>query len=96
MTRNIPQEAFIIKEGLKVVEKLVSIGSKSVYKWELYAEEGKCFYDTTIPENYDEEGNLRPENERVYYRYMIMPKDSEYVQNNLIVVDYNEDYELVN
>jgi hypothetical protein len=89
-------EAFIIKEGIKVVEKLVSIGSKSVYKWELYAEEGKCFYDLTIPENYDEEEILRPENERVYYRYMIMPKDEEYVQNNLIVVDYNEDYELVN
>ena len=96
MTRTIPDNTIIIKEGLRVAESLVTIGSKSVYKWELYAEEDKCFYDLTIPENYDEEENLCPENERVYYRYMIMPKDPDYVQNNIIVVDYNEDYELVN
>ena len=96
MTRNIPDNTIIIKEGLRVAESLVTIGNKSVYKWELYAEEGKCFYDLTIPENYDEEEVLRPENERVYYQYMIMPKDPDYVQNNIIVVDYNEDYELVN
>lgn len=96
MVRTIPINSTVFKDGLRVVESYVTVGTRFVFKWELYAENGKCFYDLEIPENYDEEGNLRPENERVYYRYMIMPKNEEYVSKNIIVCDLLPEFEVVN
>ena len=96
MVRTIPINATVFKDGLRIVESYVTVGTRFVFKWELYAEYGKCFYDLEIPENYDEEGKLRPENERGYYRYMVMPKNEEYVSNNIIVCDLLPEFEVVN
>lgn len=95
MTRAIPEGAFLYKEGLYIYEYERTVGSVTRTIWQLYSADGWCFYDLTIPENYDEEGNLRPANERVYYQYSIMPKDEEYVTNNIISVPVEEGFEIV-
>lgn len=95
MAREIPEGAFLYKEGLYILETSLVLNGTSIIKWELYSAEGWCFYDLAIPENYDEEGNLKPANERVYAQYKIMPKDEEYVTNNIISVPVEDGYEIV-
>lgn len=92
---NIPSTAFLYKEGLYIDEKTVTAGNLSWVMWHLYSAEGYCFYDLQIPENYDEEGNLKPANERVYYTYSIMRKDEAYVAANIVSVPIEEGYEIV-
>lgn len=96
MERVIPKSVFQFKEGLLIAETNLTVANRPFTKWELYAEDGWCFYDLTIPENYDEEGNLRAETERVYYRYSIMRKGEQYVTDNIIAVPIQDGYELVN
>lgn len=93
MTKPIPKSAFLFKEGLYINEYDKSVGKMAWTVWELYSAEGYQFYDLTQPENYDEEGNLVPENERVYAQYMIMRKDEKYVTENIISVPIQEGYE---
>lgn len=90
MTRTIPEGAFLFKEGLYILESNITVANRPLVKWELYSAHGYHFYDLEIPENYDEDGNLRPENERVYYKYSIMPKNEEYVRKNIISVPIKE------
>lgn len=95
MARIIPEGAFLFKEGLYIVETNLTLAGMAITKWELYAADGWCFYDLTIPENYDEEGNLVPEAQRVYYQYSIMRKDEQYVTDNIICVPVQDGYEIV-
>ena len=95
MARVIPETAFLFKEGLYIVETPISMGNLSRIKWELYSAEGWCFYDLEQPENYDEEGNLRPAEERIYAQYMIRTKNEDYVNNNIICVPVQPGYEIV-
>lgn len=90
----IPEAAFLYKEGLYINEYEASMGSLRWTVWELFAADGYCFYDLQIPENYDEKGNLKPANERMYYTYSIMRKDEQYVTNNIIPVLYEEGFEI--
>lgn len=87
---NIPSTAFLYKEGLYIDEQTVTAGDLTWVMWHLYASEGYCFYDLQIPENYDDKGNLKPENERVYYTYSIMRKDEKYVTENIVSVPISE------
>lgn len=82
----IPEKAFLYKEGLYINEYEQTVGSLTWTIWELFADEGYCFYDLQIPENYDEEGELKPANERVYHTYGIIRKDEQYVKANTIPV----------
>lgn len=93
--KNIPETAFLYKEGLYINEYERTMGSLAWTIWELFADEGYCFYDLQIPENYDDESKLKPVNERVYYTYKIMPKDEQYVTDNIIPVLYEEGFEIV-
>lgn len=95
MSRVIPENAFLFKEGLYIVETEIRMGSLTRIKWELYSAEGWCFYDLQIPENYDEEGNLLPADQRMYAQYSIMTKDEDYVNNNIICVPVQPGYEIV-
>lgn len=95
MQRTIPEGAFLYKEGLYVYEKQMNVGSLSWTIWELYSADGWCFYDLTQPENYDEDGNLLPENQRVYAQFMSMRKNEQYVTDNIISVPVQEGYEIV-
>lgn len=98
MERVIPEDAFLYKEGLYIVESEITVAGMPITKWELYSADGYCFYDLTQPENYvdgDVNGELVPENQRVYAQYMIMRKDEEYVTNNIISVPVQDGYEIV-
>lgn len=96
MARPIPAGAVQIQEGLYLYEFESTLGTITRTIWELYSADGYCFYDLQIPENYDEEGNLLPPSQRVYAQYKIMPKNEEYVANNIISVPVEEGYEIVN
>ena len=95
MTRVIPEGAFLFKEGLYVIETNLVLAGTNIIRWELYSADGWCFYDLEQQENYDEEGNLLPENERVYAQYMVMPKDEQYVTDNIISVPVQEGFEIL-
>lgn len=89
MERVIPSGATLIKEGLYLHERTVKIGTRTIIAWDLYSAEGWCFYDLQQAENYVDGnvgGELVPENERIYAQYATMPKDEEYVTNNIISV----------
>lgn len=68
--REIPEGSIEIQEGLYLYEYTKTIGSTEYTFKELYSTEGYCFYQLSQPENYDEDGNLKPANERVYAQYM--------------------------
>lgn len=93
--REIPEGAFLYKEGLYIKEFEASMGSLTWTVWELYSADGWCFYDLEQPENYDEEGNLLPAEDRVYAQYRTMRKNEEYVTNNIISVPVQDGYEIV-
>lgn len=95
ITREIPESAFLYKEGLYIVETALLLDGIAITKWELYSADGWCFYDLQQPENYDEDGNLLPSEQRVYARYSIMRKDEEYVTSNIIPVPVQEGYEII-
>ena len=68
--REIPEGSIEIQEGLYLYEYTKTIGSTEYTFRELYSAEGYCFYWLSNPENYDEDGNLKPASERVYAQYM--------------------------
>lgn len=68
--RPIPEESVELKEGLWAYLYSYTVGGRPRQRYILYSEEGWCFYQLSQPENYDEEGNLKPANERVYATYM--------------------------
>jgi hypothetical protein len=89
MSKVIPNDAFLIKEGLYVHERTITLGSLTRTAWDLYSAEGWCFYDLQQAENYVDGiigGELVPEDERVYAQFATMPKDEAYVTNNIISV----------
>ena len=95
MTRIMPRTSFLIKEGLYIHEYEKIIGSMTTTIWELYSVDGWCFYDLEQPENYNEEGELLPPENRIYAQYMIMSKDEQYVADNIISVPLQDGYENV-
>ncbi len=95
MARVIPETAFLYKEGLYIVETVITVANRPITKWELYSAEGWCFYDLAQPENYDEEGNLLPPAQRVYAQYGIMNKNEDRVTNEIICVPVEEGFEIV-
>lgn len=77
MAREIPAGAVEIQTGLywHTVDKV--IGGVTYTFGYLYSAEGYCFYDLTQPENYDEEGNLRPPENRIYAQYASVPVSTD-------------------
>lgn len=91
--REIPAGAVEIQTGLywHTVDKV--IGGNTYTFGYLYSAEGYCFYDITQPENYDEEGNLKPANGRVYATYASVPVSTDLTI--FVSVPYEEGYEVV-
>lgn len=69
MARVIPTGSVEIQTGLFVYDSTIVIAGTTYPKRQLYSAEGYCFYDLEQPENYDEEGNLKPAAQRVYKQY---------------------------
>lgn len=55
-----------IQTGLQLLESEVVISGATYKKRQLQALDGYHFWNVEQPENYNEEGELKPENERVY------------------------------
>ena len=75
--REIPTGSVEIQTGLyqHTVDKV--IGGNAYTFGYLYSAVGYRFYNTTVPENYDEDGNLKPANERVYATYASVPVSTD-------------------
>jgi hypothetical protein len=66
--KEIPFGSIEVQVGLYAYAKTLTFGGVERRYYDLYSAEGYCFY---LPENnLDEDGDLFPENERVYYQYM--------------------------
>jgi len=91
--REIPAGAVEIQTGLywHTVDKV--IGGNTYTFGYLYSAEGYCFYELTQPENYDEEGNLKPANERVYAIYASVAISTDL--SNFVSVPVEDGYEIV-
>lgn len=96
MIIEIPATAIEVQPGLWADLVTSTFGSSTISKYNLYSAEGYCFYSLSIPENYDEEGNLKPENERVYYRIMYTSfRTVEQINADIVSVPIQPGYEIV-
>lgn len=93
MVRPIPEGATLIQEGLYLHEVEKTIAGRPFISWYLYSAEGYCFYNLTVAENFDEEGNLVPPEDRVYAQYSIVPYNTDL--SIFVSVPVQEGYEIV-
>lgn len=93
MYRPIPEGATLIQEGLYLHEVTTTIMGRPFVSWYLYSAEGYCFYNLTVPENFDEEGNLLPPEDRLYATYTAAPGGTDL--SIFVSVPVQDGYEIV-
>lgn len=94
--REIPEAAVEVQTGLWWHHRTFTFNGNVYNSGAVYASEGYCFYITNVPENYDDEGNLKPANERLYALYATsVCATEEEVNATYISVPYQEGYEVV-
>ena len=94
MLREIPATAIEVQTGLWADLVTVTFGSITRSKYNLYSAEGYCFYEPA--NNLDEDGNLRPENERIYYQFMYTNYTTvEQINAEIVSVPVQDGYEIV-
>lgn len=93
----IPEGSVEIQTGLYLYEYQKTISGTTYTFRKLYSAEGYCFYWLSNPENYDEEGNLKPANERIYATYMScgIGMTYEVIMADVISVPAEDGYEIV-
>lgn len=69
MLKAIPSGSVEIQTGLWAYLRTYAVSGATRSHYELYSAEGYCFYNLEQPENYDDDGNLKPPAERVYIQY---------------------------
>ena len=67
--RPIPEGSTEIQTGLWAHLVTFTMSGVTYSNYTIYSAEGYCFWDITQPENYDEEGNLLPLEQRVFAQY---------------------------
>lgn len=100
MAQIIPEGSVEIQTGLWMHEEQRTIAGRVYTLRKLYSAEGYCFWQVSQPENYDEEGNLKPESERVYAQYAGLSASMglwtyEQLNAEFISVPVQDDYEIV-
>lgn len=94
--REIPEGSVETQPGLWAYLREYTFAGQVRVRYVLYASEGYVFYNVEQPENYDEEGNLLPLEDRVYATYAsTVCTTLEQVNTNFISVPYEEGYEVV-
>lgn len=95
--REIPEGSVEIQEGLYLYEYTRTISGTEYTFRELYSAEGYCFYWLSNPENYDEDGNLKPANERIYaqFMYCAISDTLESINADVVSVPIEAGYEIV-
>lgn len=93
-SREIPATAVEVQTGLWADLETFTVGGNTYSRYILYSAEGYCFY---IPENNrDMNGDLLPENERVYYQFMYSGyRTIAQINENVVSVPVQEGYEIV-
>lgn len=89
----IPTDAVEIQKGLfwHIITK--KVGDKFLAFGHLHSAQGYCFYQTTQAENYDEEGNLLPEEQLCYAIFASVPTTADLSQ--FVSVERKENYQVV-
>ena len=96
MEFTIPEGSVEIRTGLWAHPITLSFKGEEILKYDIYSAEGYCFWEVQQPENYDEEGNLKPPAERVYARVAYTCFSTiEELNANFISVPIEEGYEIV-
>lgn len=98
--REIPEGAELLQTGLYVHRYERTILGQVYLTGALYSSEGYCFYDLEQAENYDEEGNLLPAEQRVYIQYQTLAtsgasKTNEELNQIYISVPVQDGFEIV-
>jgi hypothetical protein len=96
MWREIPEGSVEVQTGLWLYTYTKIIAGNTYTFRKLYSAEVYCFWQVSQPENYDEEGNLLPENQRVYATYSTCALTTvDEINAEFISVPYTEGYEVV-
>ena len=93
MTKVIPIGSIEVKEGLFLYEYSKEVGGKTMFFSQIYCADGYSFYDKNQSENYDEENNLKPENELTYAQFAYIPHGTDL--SNLVVVQVKDEYVII-
>ena len=96
MYYEIPNGSVEVQTGLYLYTYTKVIAGTTYTFRELFSSQGYCFWEVDQPENYDEDGNLKPENQRVYATYATCTYETaEEINAHFISVPYSEGYEVV-
>lgn len=94
--REIPAGSVEIQTGLWAYLHTFTVSGITRSRYKIYSSEGYCFWSVDIPENYDEEGNLLPLEDRMFATYASTPYTTiEELNSVFISVPYQEGYEVV-
>ena len=94
--RPIPEGSVEIQTGLWAWLRTAVIGGVTYQRYNLYSAEGYCFWDTMTSENYDDEGNLLPLEQRLFAQYAITSFDNiDDLNQTFFSVPVQEGYEIV-
>lgn len=93
--QTIPEGSIEVQTGLWAWLRTYTFNGQIRQRYNLYSSEGYCFY---LPENnLDEEGNLLPENQRMYYQYMISVYTTiDEINAEVVSVPVQDGYEIAN
>lgn len=92
----IPDGSTEIQTGLWAVENRYTFNGQPRMRYDLYSSDGYCFWEVNQPENYDEEGNLKPLEERVFAQYARTTYTTfDELNANYISVPVQPGYEIV-
>ena len=95
-TRPIPEGSIEIQTGLWAAENHYTFNGQPRMCYDLYSSEGYCFWEVNQPENYDEEGNLLPLEQRIFAQYARTSyKTIEDLNVNFVSVPVQPSYEIV-
>ncbi len=93
--REIPTGSVEVQTGLWWYTYTKTIGGVEYTFGQLYSEQGYCFYKVDQPENYDEDRNLLPANQRVYFTYSAGYTTLEQINASIVSVIAQDGYEIV-
>lgn len=92
----IPEGSVEVQTGLWAHLLEYTVNGNPRARYVLYSAEGYCFYNLTVPENFDEDGNLVPPNERIYAQYASTPYTTvDQVNAVFVSVPVEEGFEIV-
>ena len=92
----IPEGSIEIQSGLFAILVPLIFNGIDRSHYNIHSSDGYCFYNVNQPENYDEDGNLKPENQRVYLRVCYTAyRNIDDLNANFVSVPIKDEYEIV-